>query len=148
MSDMGMNNSEVIGAVVGVIMLIIFLGLFIAYIFFLLSLQKNLSSVSEANRMMNPPMVWLNLIPLFVLGWMIYTTIKISESLEKELTARNISFDTKPAYALGLTFSIMNASGLIWSWIPFLGLLVAIGLIVVWIIYWVQISKFTKQLAG
>lgn len=147
MDNMGMNNNDAIAVIAGVIGLVVFLGIFIVYVFFLLSLQKNLSSISENNRAMNPPMVWLNLIPLFALGWMIYTVIKISESLEKELTARNISFDAKPAYALGLTFSIMNASGILWSWIPVLGLLVAIGMMVVWIMYWVQISKFTKQLA-
>lgn len=143
-----MNENDAIAVIAGVIGIAVFLAMIIAYIFFLLSLQKNLNSVSEANRTMNPPMVWLNLIPLFALGWMVYTTIKISESLEKELTDRNISFDAKPAYALGLTFSIMNASGLLWSWIPIIGLLLAIGLIVVWIMYWVQVSKFTKQLAG
>lgn len=143
-----MNENDAIAVIAGVIGGAVFLAMIIAYIFFLLSLQKNLNSVSEANRTMNPPMVWLNLIPLFALGWMVYTTIKISESLEKELTDRNISFDAKPAYALGLTFSIMNASGLLWSWIPIIGLLLAIGLIVVWIMYWVQVSKFTKQLAG
>ncbi len=142
-----MNESDAIVAIAGVFMIVIGLGAIITAIFFLLSLQKNLNAISESNRTMNPPMVWLNLIPLFNWGWMIYTAIKISESLEKELTARNISFDAKPAYALGLTFSIMNATGILWSWIPILGLLIAIGLLVVWIMYWVQISKFTKQLA-
>ena len=136
-----------IGAIVVGFLIIFFIGSLIVLIFFLLSLQKNLKAISESNRTMNPPMVWLNLIPLFNWGWMIYTAIKISESLEKELTARDISFDAKPAYALGLTFSIMNATGILWSWIPILGLLIAIGLLVVWIMYWVQISKFTKQLA-
>jgi hypothetical protein len=136
-----------IGAIVVGFLIIFFIASLIVLIFFLLSLQKNLNAISESNRTMNPPMVWLNLIPLFNWGWMIYTAIKISESLEKELTARNISFDAKPAYALGLTFSIMNATGILWSWIPILGLLIAIGLLVVWIMYWVQISKFTKQLA-
>ncbi|GMQ92055.1 MAG: hypothetical protein BMS9Abin11_1372 [Gammaproteobacteria bacterium] len=142
-----MNENDAIAVIAGVFMIVIVLAMIIAVIFFLLSLQKNLNAISESNRTMNPPMVWLNLIPLFNWGWMIYTAIKISESLEKEMTARNISFDAKPAYVLGLTFSIMNATGILWSWIPILGLLIAIGLLVVWIMYWVQISKFTKQLA-
>ena len=80
---------------------------------------------------------------------MIYTAIKISESLEQEFRARNLSFDgTKPAYAMGLTFSIMNATGIVWGWIPFIGLLVAIAMIVIWIIYWVQVSKFSQQIAA
>lgn len=143
-----MNENDAVAAIAGGFLIILIIASLIATIFFLLSLQKNLNAISESNRTMNPPMVWLNLIPLFNWGWMVYTTIKISESLEKELTTRNISFDAKPAYTLGLTFSIMNATGILWSWIPFLGLLIAIGLIVVWIMYWVQVSKFTKQLAG
>ena len=47
-------------------------------IFYLMTLQKCLNRVSEENRGMSPGLVWLNLIPLFGLGWHFYTVIKIN----------------------------------------------------------------------
>lgn len=143
-----MNENEAVAVVAGIIGLMFMIGMLVVTIFFLLSLQKNLNAVSEGNRAMNPPLVWLNLIPLFVLGWIVYTVIKISESLDNEFKQRGIQTEGKPAYNLGLTYAILVASSIIWSWIPFISLIVGIATLVIWIMYWVQISKYTKQLSS
>ena len=59
--------------------LIILAACIVPVIFFLLQLQKLLNACTPGSRQMEPGMVWLNLIPLFGLGWMIYTVIDLIE---------------------------------------------------------------------
>ncbi len=92
---------------------------------------------------MSPGMVWLNLIPLFNLGWHIYTVVQMSGALAKEFDARQISYENKPGYVIGLVASIL----MITSIIPYIGFLLWIGGVVCGIIYWVQIAEFSKKIA-
>ncbi len=112
-------------------------------VFFLLTLQKCLNSVSPANRAMQPAMVWLNLIPIFGLFWMIFTALKIAESVVKEGQARNVDVGDG-GKVIGLLFPILGICGVI----PILGLLCSVGSVVCWILYWVKVAGFTKTFAA
>ena len=57
-------------------------------IFYLVTLQKALSRVSRRNRLMQPGMVWLALIPLFNLVWNFFIATQIPDSLRNEFRAR------------------------------------------------------------
>lgn len=126
------------------VILVVLAILLIPAIFFFLSLQKCLDRISEQNREMSPGLVWLNFIPLFNLGWIIYTVVKISNSVKNEGRSRNTTELGDGAYGVGLAMGICNIASII----PYLGFLTAIAAFVLWIIYWVQIAGINRKLEG
>jgi flagellar biosynthesis protein FliQ len=136
-----MGGEEAIYALVGVV-LVICLAALIVLIFFLISLQKALTLAGEENREMSPGLVWLNLIPIFNLGWMVYTVLKVSEAISKKHTAHNVPNPTEGAKTTGLVYSICS----ICSIIPIIGGLIALVGLVFFIIYWVNIAGFNKTM--
>ena len=112
-------------------------------IFYLLTLQKALSRCSEENREMAPGMVWLLFIPLFNLFWHFMIVIKMAATLEKEFQARGIQSDPLPGKSIGMPMCILSVCSII----PVVGGLASLGYLVCWIIYWVKISGYSKQLA-
>ena len=112
-------------------------------IFFLLQLQKLLNACTPESRQMEPGMVWLNLIPLFNLGWTIYTVIKIRDTLKIEFPARNLETDDPEfSFPIGLAYGICSACSII----PFLGYLTGIASLVLLILYWIKMHKYTAIL--
>jgi len=65
-------------ALLGILCLILIVAIVIA-IFYLLTLQKALSRVSPRNRLMEPGMVWLSLIPLFNIIWAFFIATRIPD---------------------------------------------------------------------
>jgi hypothetical protein len=116
---------------------------FIVLIFFTLTLVNCLKKVKEENRAMKPGLIWLNLIPIFCWFWIFYIIVKLNVSLEKEFASRNISSSVKGyGYKIGLAWAI-----LMWcSIIPSIGQITTIAGIVCWIIYWIKVSKCSKEL--
>lgn len=115
----------------------------IAVIFYLLTLQKCLNRIAPANRAMQPPMVWLNLIPLFGVIWNFVTVLKVSESVVKEGQTRGIAV-ADGGKTLGLASAILGVCGII----PLLGIPCVIGGLVCWIMYWVKISGYSALFAA
>jgi hypothetical protein len=138
-SDLG--NFAALSAISGAL-LVGFLILLIPMIFFLLTLQKALMRVAPERRTMNPPMVWLDLIPLFGIVWNFIMVTALSKSLGAELTARNIPHENEPGKTFGLVWASLSAACLV----PGLGFLLFIPVFVLWIIYWVKIAGFSAKL--
>ena len=107
-------------------------------VLFLLSLSKLLKNCDKYATM-SPGLVWLNLIPIFNFGWMIYTVIKISESIGKKFEAHGVQNPDNGAKVTGLVYSISFAMA------PFVVFTAVVGLIF-WIMYWVKITKYNKNL--
>jgi hypothetical protein len=122
------------------------LVLLVVNIFFILTLRKALMRCSEENRTMSPGLLWLNLIPLFSLIWNFFIVINVAESLHKEFQKRGIVAEPYPGKNLGLAFSILAASTLVLGWIPIVGGLPGLAGFVCWIIYWIKIAGFSKQI--
>src|SRR5687767_14627602 len=115
------------------IMIILVLGglFLIPAIFFLLTQQNTLKSISHENRFMAPGEVWLQLIPLFGIVWQFFVVTKIAKSIKKELASRDqFSFDTnpynhvdlesdRPTYQIGIAMCILVTGSII----PVLGVL-------------------------
>lgn len=117
----------------------LFLCVFAIEIIFLASLSGVLSKCSPQSRKMQPGLVWLCLIPFLNLVWVFFVVSAISDSLGNEFRLRGASLtDPKPAFGVGLGWAISG----ICSFVP--------GVIFVhlifWIVYWVKISGFKKQL--
>ncbi len=133
-----------LGASVLVTVILIVIGIcLIPYIFFLITLQGTLARVRQENREMDPGLVWLNLIPLFSLGWMFYTVIKIANSLRREFVSRGRP-EPMDGYGfnLGIAMCICSCCGII----PFLGILAGLAGLVLWIIYWVKMAGYKREL--
>ena len=134
----------------GIVILLFFTIVVLAIaILFILNLQKTLAACSQENRAMEPGLVWLTLIPLFNLFWMIWTVIKIRDSLQKEYEARSLdTTEVTNTYNIGLTYGVLAASGIITQFIPFIGILASIATLVFFIMYWVKTSGCRKTLSA
>ena len=115
--------------------LIIFAILLIPLIFYCLTLQKALNRCSPECRAMNPPMVWLLLIPLFNIVWQFIVVLNMAKSLGAEFQKRGIAADPNPGQTLGLVMCVANL------------ICGPVGL-VCWIIYWVKIAGYSNQIAA
>jgi uncharacterized membrane protein YgcG len=114
-----------IGSVIGLLVLI----------FFILTLSKALSRVSERNREMSPGAVWLMLIPCFGFIWEFVVIIRLASSLKKEFIERGIHSEGESyGQGLGIASVILRI---------FCG---PVG-VICWIIYWVKIAGFSARLA-
>jgi hypothetical protein len=116
-----------------------FLALFlIPAIFFLLTLQNTLKSISQENRKMPPSNVWLMFIPLFNIVWQFIMVDKIAQSIAAECARLNIPVkENKPTYGIGLAWNICN----FFTIIPIIG---GLASLITFIIYWVKVSEYKK----
>jgi hypothetical protein len=153
-----------------VFIVILLIGLtigLIIHIFFLLTLYRTQSAVAERNRELQPGLIWLtlllNFIPLVGNLWVIYMVTKLSDSLRREFEDRGWRTQTE---GFGRT------PGLLWAWgsliytafavvqnvlmfsghqgvstlMSLLMMPIAIGLLVCFILYWVQMYQYGKRL--
>jgi hypothetical protein len=115
----------------------------VVMILYLLTLQKALSRCSPESRAMSPGLVWLMLIPCFNLVWQFFVVINIAKSLKAEFTKRGLPIEDKPGQTIGLIMCIAPFV----SWIPFVGCIASIAQIVCFIMYWVKVAGWSKQIA-
>jgi hypothetical protein len=115
-------------------LLIITAIMIVPMIFYLLTLHKALARCSPENRAMNPPMVWLLLIPLFNLVWQFIVVLNVAKSLGAEFRKRGIPEEPEPGQTMGLIMCVSS-------------LLCGPVYLIFWIIYWVKIAGFSGKLA-
>ncbi len=132
--------------VIMIVALVFLVIMLIPAIFYCLTLQKALNRVSPENRAMAPGLVWLLFIPLFNLVWHFIVVLNMAKSLGAEFKKRNLAVAADPGKGIGLTYCILLCCTLIP--IPFINALVALGGLVCWIVYWVQIAGFSGKLAA
>lgn len=138
-----MNQAESIRIIAGMLFLLVFLGgMLIPYIFYILTLSKTLNKCSPASRTMQPGSLWLLLIPLFNLIWHFLVVSAIAQSLGNEFRTRGIAAEPEPGKSPGMAMCICGVCGLI----PLLGILASLASLVLWIMYWVKIAEFSRQL--
>jgi hypothetical protein len=130
-------------AVGGILLLGIFL---LPWFFFLLNLQTTLNRVNDRNRAMPAGQVWLNFIPVFNLGWFIYTVTKVRDSARDEYQSRGWAPDGDFGYNVGLTTGILAIASFFIGWVPVLGWGIGLALLVCWIIYWLKMSDLKNRL--
>ena len=104
-------------------------------IMFLLTMSRCLHQISRRNRQMEPGQVWLCLIPIFGFVWTIIMILRVADSLRDEFDDRGLRGDGDYGKTLGIIYVVTSvACG-------------PVGLIC-WIMYWVKIAGYTKQLAA
>jgi hypothetical protein len=145
--------------------LILVVGLLIQ-IFFLLTLYRTQSEVAERNREIAPGTIWwtilINFVPIVGSLWSAYLVIKLSDSLRREFEDRGWGTSEGFGRTVGLIWALGGlASALIsvvrlaaeFGGLPQVGMLVGIlnlplglTILVCWIIYWVQMAQYGRQL--
>jgi hypothetical protein len=135
----------------------------IIQVLFLLTLYRTQQAVHERNRELSPGLVWLTLIPLFGMIWAPIMVPKLSNSLRREFEDRGWRVDGE---------GFARTTGMLWAWggianavlsiiqnvaqladmgaialvLSLLSLPVGLGVLVCWIIYWVQMYQYGKRL--
>ena len=140
----------IIGVVLAVCLLIV--------IIYLQTLQKALSRVSPRNRLMEPGLVWLLLIPCFNIIWQFFIAIRVPGSLQNEFRDRGRDDGSDYGKSIAMTNAILGIVGGVISNILIrsrdtaeIGLYLSGGLsiinLVLFIIFWVKIAGYSNQLA-
>jgi hypothetical protein len=60
------------------------------HVFYLLTLQRALFRVSPWNRLLEPSLVWLGLIPFFNIVWNFYLATRVPDSLRNEVPGKGM----------------------------------------------------------
>ena len=150
------QEKVIISAVVGVIVVYYVIRL-VAFIFYLLTLQKALLRCAPERRAMQPGLVWLLLIPCVGYVWHFFVVLNVSKSLAAEFQSRNVAVEPQPGKVIGLIMCFLGCAIVFFtmaSMIPLIGLLFSLGNMALglarltfWIIYWVKIAGYSKRIA-
>jgi hypothetical protein len=126
-------------------------GLTVLLLFFS-TVSRTVSRVRRENRRIEPPQVWLNLIPLFNLVWLPITVDRVAASIKAECEERGID---EPGDSYGrmtglawLTLSVFAPPAVYASRgfdSPCCVFLFALVAVVFWVSYWVQLAGYARQ---
>lgn len=92
---------------------------------------------------MSPGKVCLLVVPLFNLFWHFFVVNGIAKSLANEFPIRNIQIpDPAPGKTLGLVMCVLSVVSII----PVIGVFMGIAGLLCWIIYWIQVGRYSRRL--
>lgn len=115
----------------------------IPQIFYILTLQKALEKCTPALRTITPGILWLYLVPFANLVMAFIIVFEMAKTLRNEFNRRGIFVaDPKP----GQTIGVAAAVTLCCSIIPFVGFLLWLAHLVLWIVYWMKITEYSRLL--
>lgn len=121
---------------------VVLIGGYLLLSLFLFTLKEVLEKVPLHNRRMAPGRVWLNLIPVFNLGYLFVTVSRVGDSIASEMAERNPDYDGNGHKGLGFAF----ATSLLLTAFPGIGLLTLLPAVVFGVLYWVKIARASKAL--
>jgi hypothetical protein len=126
------------------LVLLIAFGLFvIPAIFYIKTLQRALEKCAPSSRTLPPGTLWLLLVPLVNLIWHFLVVTGMANSLGNEFRRRNAP-NAKPApgQSIGIAMCICGVCCII----PVLGFIAAIAYLILWIVYWVKVTEYSRAL--
>ena len=130
------------GGMEWIFIFIIFGILLIPKIFYILTLQSTLDSISPVNRKMPSVNVWLLLIPLFSVVWHFFVVGYLADSIKAEIISRRMQLqEEKPAFNIGLPMCILDCI----SFIPIINIFSGLGSLLLWILYWIKINEYKNK---
>jgi hypothetical protein len=117
----------------------LFLFMFAGYIVYLAFLAGVLRKCSPQSQTMKPGMVWLSLVPIFNIVWVFFVVSAIANSLGNEFRLRSVPVDDpKPGKSIGIAMAVSAVCSIVPG--------VILVHLVLWIVYWVQIARFSRRL--
>lgn len=105
-----------------------------------------LAKVPREHRKQEPGLVWLLMIPLFNLVWSFFVFPKIAQSFQSYFRSKGDTTDT--GNGLALAFCILAASELLVGWIPCIGAIYSLGVLVVFILVLVKFHGLKERLVS
>ncbi|MGL6076105.1 MAG: hypothetical protein ACRC8S_18255 [Fimbriiglobus sp.] len=145
---LGDLEMAMIFGILGVICLVLLI-FFVIHIFFTLNISKTLKLVSSRNRKMEPGMVWLMFVPLLGYVWIFMVVLKTAESLDEEFYDRRLRSEGDFGKTIGLIWAICSVVAAFLSLCsPLLGILPGVPAFICYIMYWIKMSGYRKQLEG
>ncbi len=123
------------------IVLILFGGVYVPLIFYILSLQRALEAIDAPVRPVAPGLAWLLLIPLFNFIWIFFLVVWIAKGFEKMWQNQRLTNQTSAGFGVGIAYGVCWVICLI----PGLNLLAVIPSLVLWILHWVQVNQARKM---
>ncbi|MDH7503268.1 MAG: hypothetical protein QHJ82_11245 [Verrucomicrobiota bacterium] len=138
-----MQNSDAIalGLIVGFAAAVFAVSIAIGVVicFLLMSCFKR---IPAAHRKMEPALVWLLLIPGFMIVWNFFVFPKLSESYLSYFTAQGRSDVGDCGRGLGLAYAVCCVC----SMIPYIGILGGLAALVLLILYLVRAFELKRQM--
>jgi len=127
------------------------IGLAIAtliHFFFFRTIQRALLQCAPQNQKMVPINAFLGLIPVFNYYWNFRVVNAVADSLAAEYQMRGMHrTEERPGAQVGMAFAILYCGGLIqYAGIPVIGQLCGLAGFICWIVYWVRIARFKREL--
>lgn len=136
------DPSEIVGAV-GIVAAIIGLLVGIALAIVLIYLVYNVfRQIPEEHRQMQPGLVWLLLIPCFGVVWNFFVYPKLADSLKNYFN----SVGDESVGDCGKTLAWLYAGFAAGSVIPYLGMLLGLASLVIWIIFIVKAYGYKNMI--
>lgn len=120
--------------------------------FFCRSMSKALNQCAERNRLMQPGLVWLAMIPCVHFVWGFFVAIQVPGSLQQEFQDRGDDDRSDYGKTLGIVAMITHVVGWLLGFIPLVGGCVGgvlgITALVCFIMFWVKIAGYSGRLAS
>jgi hypothetical protein len=155
----------------GSLQILLFLAFLITAIFFLRTQHNTLKTIKPGNRLMNPGLVWLQLIPFFGQLWQFLVVTLIANSMKKEFESRQddsiLGFSDaaaveqlgkRPTLIIGIVYCTLTTLTVILNLGPVkvasvlngsaytVSALCSLSGMTCWIIYWVQLAGYKRTL--
>jgi len=152
----------------GWLQLVLLLVFIVIVALFLLTQQNTLRVLKPENRLMQPGMVWLQLIPLFGQFWQFIVVVRVAKSIRKEiqfLQGDSIfgsadldlveKLSKRPTMFVGITYCALIVIGTFFnlfltmspdSPLIVVTLLIFLAGVICWIVYWVLLAQSRKIL--
>lgn len=126
-----------------ILLLIVFAIFLIPYYLYLVTLEKTLENIKPENQFIKPTKIFYLFIPYFNFYWNFVVVNRLTKSLSKEFESRQINLEpSELGKDLGTGYSIF----LILSFFPEIGPFSALIALVLWVLYWMKISKLKNKL--
>ena len=119
------------------------------YVFFLVTLQKSLKTISTYNRNMEPAAVWILIVPFLGTVFMFFVADAIATGFKREFEQRGVFTQANPTYAMGLTMATLQCGYFLATFFTGATLFIMLfgfAIPVIWILYWVQVNQKRKEL--
>lgn len=127
---------------VAILLFIVFAGVILIAVFYLLNLQNLLKQITPANRQVEPGNVWLMFIPLFNIIYPFILYPKITDSVKLEMESRGMAEQGDYGRGIGIALPVLGLCGVI----PVLGFLASLANLVLFIIFWVKMAGYKTKL--
>jgi hypothetical protein len=123
------------------------------FLLFLSTVARTASRVRRDNRRIEPPQVWLNMLPVFNIIWMPITVDRLAASIKAECEERGLD-EPGEGYGrmTGLTWLTLSAFTLPSLAVsrgfdsPCCSLMFVLLGVVFWVSYWAQLAGYARKL--